>query len=181
MPCIFFSLALCMFWHKHRNIGKPAKVLRVSPPPTRSAVELLSMLQDGVSQLQTNVQTGTITLLKLRALLLAFPQVCFLVSLVCNFHYLNLHKSSSSIVFLMYHFDFKTTPHVAASLVIVAVAFSMAPFRYLLAVVLLEVYTRRMPVRKPSSEKLERRVKEWWSRIPAAPIQIANPEYNNSR
>ncbi|XP_074558516.1 uncharacterized protein LOC141814453 [Curcuma longa] len=148
MPCIFFSLALCMFWHKHRNIGKPAKVLRVSPPPTRSAVELLSMLQDGVSQLQTNVQTGTITLLKLRALLLAFPQ---------------------------------TTPHVAASLVIVAVAFSMAPFRYLLAVVLLEVYTRRMPVRKPSSEKLERRVKEWWSRIPAAPIQIANPEYNNSR
>ncbi|KAG6474491.1 hypothetical protein ZIOFF_068428 [Zingiber officinale] len=153
MPCIFFSLALCMFWHKHHNIGKPAEVFRVSPPPSRSAVELLSMLQDGVSQLQTNVQTGTIALLKLRALLLAFPQ----------------------------DLDFKTTPHVAASLVIVAVAFSMAPFRYLLALVLLEVYTRRMPLRKPSSEKLERRVKEWWSRIPAAPIQIANPEYNNSR
>lgn len=36
------------------------------------------MLQDGVSQLQTNVQGGTIALLKLRALLIAaFPQVCF--------------------------------------------------------------------------------------------------------
>lgn len=74
-----------MLWHKHHNIGKPAKVFRVSPPPNRSAVELLSMLQDGVSQLQTNVQTGTITLLKLRALLLAFPQVCFLVSFSLQF------------------------------------------------------------------------------------------------
>lgn len=66
-----------MFWHKHYNSGKPVEVFQVSPP-NKGAVELLSMLQDGVSQLQTNVQIGTISLLKLRALFLSIPQVCFL-------------------------------------------------------------------------------------------------------
>ncbi|XP_042385005.1 uncharacterized protein LOC121976755 isoform X2 [Zingiber officinale] len=142
IPCIFFSISVCMFWHKHHNNGKPVKVFQVSPPPSRGTVELLSMLQDGVSQLQTNVQIGTISLLKLRALFLAIPQ---------------------------------TTTKFASTLMIMAVAFSLVPFRHLLLLVLLEVYTRNMPLRKASSEKLVRRIKEWWNRIPAAPIQITNP------
>ncbi|WOL18217.1 hypothetical protein Cni_G27010 [Canna indica] len=149
LPCIFLSLAVCMFWHKHHNNGKPVKIFEVSPPPHRSTVELLVMLQDGVSLLQTNIQTGTIALLKLRALLLAFPQ---------------------------------TTTKVAGTLVFVAAAFCLVPFRHLLTLVLLEIYTRRMPLRRESSEKLVRRVKEWWSRIPAAPIHVLRPEeQSNSR
>ncbi|XP_042380938.1 uncharacterized protein LOC121973611 [Zingiber officinale] len=142
IPCIFFSISVCMFWHKHHNNGKPVEVFQVSLPPSRGTVELLSMLQDGVSQLQTNVQIGTISLLKLRALFLAIPQ---------------------------------TTTKFASTLMIMAVAFSLVPFRHLLLLVLLEVYTRNMPLRKASSEKLVRRIKEWWNRIPAAPIRITNP------
>ncbi|CAL9042335.1 unnamed protein product [Musa banksii] len=150
LPCALVSAAVCMFWHKHHGSGKPIKAFQVTPPPNRNPVELLLMLQDGVSQLQTNVQGGTIALLKLRALLIAaFPQ---------------------------------TTNKVAITLVIVAIAVSLVPFRHLLVLVLLEIYTRHMPLRKESSEKLVRRIKEWWSRIPAAPIQIgAQEEHNNSR
>ncbi|RZR88116.1 hypothetical protein BHM03_00015642 [Ensete ventricosum] len=139
LPCFFLSVAVYMFWHKHHSSGKPIKVFQVTPP-NRNPVELLLMLQEGVSQLQTNVQTGTISLLKLRALLLAaFP---------------------------------KTTQKVAVAMVIAAVGFTLVPFSHILTLVLLEVYTRKMPVRRESSEKLVRRIKEWWSRVPAAPIQI---------
>lgn len=82
----------------------------------------------------------------------------------------------------MRFFGFQTTNKVAITLVIVAIAVSLVPFRHLLVLVLLEIYTRHMPLRKESSEKLVRRIKEWWSRIPAAPIQIgAQEEHNNSR
>lgn len=77
LPCFFLSAAVYMFWHKHHSGGKPIQVFQVTPPPNRNPVELLLMLQEGVSQLQTNVRTGTISLLKIRALLLAaFPKVC---------------------------------------------------------------------------------------------------------
>ncbi|URE22172.1 hypothetical protein MUK42_17112 [Musa troglodytarum] len=150
LPCALVSAAVCMVWHKHHGNGKPIKAFQVTPPLNRNPVELLLMLQDGLSQLQTNVQGGTIALLKLRALLIAtFPQ---------------------------------TTNKVAITLVIVAIAVSLVPFRHLLVLVLLELYTRHMPLRKASSEKLVRRIKEWWSRIPAAPIRIgAHEEHNNSR
>ncbi|CAL9203378.1 uncharacterized protein LOC135631695 [Musa acuminata AAA Group] len=148
LPCFFLSAAVYMFWHKHHSGGKPIQAFQVTPPPNRNPVELLLMLQEGVSQLQTNVRTGTISLLKLRALLLAaFP---------------------------------KTTQKVAIAMVIVAVGFTLVPFGHILTLVLLEVYTRKMPVRRESSEKLVRRIKEWWNRVPAAPIQIARPEEHNS-
>ncbi|THU44283.1 hypothetical protein C4D60_Mb02t05770 [Musa balbisiana] len=148
LPCFFLSAAVYMFWHKHHSGGKPIQVFQVTPPPNRNPVELLLMLQEGVSQLQTNVRTGTISLLKIRALLLAaFP---------------------------------KTTQKVAIAMVIVAVGFTLVPFSHILTLVLLEVYTRKMPLRRESSEKLVRRIKEWWNRVPAAPIQIARPEEHNS-
>ncbi|CAA6655711.1 unnamed protein product [Spirodela intermedia] len=37
-------------------------------------------------------------------------------------------------------------------------------------------YTREMPLRKHSSEKLIRRVREWWVRIPAAPVKLVPAE-----
>jgi len=54
-------------------------------------------------------------------------------------------------------------------------AFMLMPLRTIVLLILLEVYTRQMPVRKKSSEKLVRRLREWWLRIPAAPVQLLKP------
>lgn len=66
----------------------------------------------------------------------------------------------------------QTTNKVAFTLVVVAVSFMLLPFRDILLFILLEEYTRKMPLRRESSEKLVRRLREWWGRIPAAPVQL---------
>jgi hypothetical protein len=57
----------------------------------------------------------------------------------------------------------------------VAAIFTFVPLRTIVLLILLEEYTRQMPVRKKSSEKLVRRLREWWLRIPAAPVQLVKP------
>jgi hypothetical protein len=61
-------------------------------------------------------------------------------------------------------------------MVVAAMAFTLMPLRTIILIILLEVYTRQMPVRKKSSEKLVRRLREWWLRIPAAPVQLLKPQ-----
>lgn len=70
----------------------------------------------------------------------------------------------------------QSTNKVAAALVVAAMAFTFMPLRSIFLVILLEAYTRQMPLRKKSSEKLVRRLREWWLRIPAAPVQLLKPE-----
>ena len=55
------------------------------------------------------------------------------------------------------------------------------PSRHLLLMVVLEVYTREMPLRKQNTEKFRRRIREWWARIPAAPVQMIRPNENKKR
>lgn len=69
----------------------------------------------------------------------------------------------------------QSTNRVAAALVAVAAIFTFVPLRTIVLLILLEEYTRQMPVRKKSSEKLVRRLREWWLRIPAAPVQLVKP------
>ncbi|PKA45965.1 hypothetical protein AXF42_Ash019726 [Apostasia shenzhenica] len=66
----------------------------------------------------------------------------------------------------------QTTNKVAYTLVAISVIFSFVPLRQLVMLVVLEFYTREMPLRRESSEKLIRRLREWWTRIPAAPVQL---------
>ncbi|GJN26029.1 hypothetical protein PR202_gb13926 [Eleusine coracana subsp. coracana] len=75
----------------------------------------------------------------------------------------------------------QSTNKVAAVLVVAAAAFTLVPFRSIVLVILLEAYTRQMPLRKESSEKLVRRLREWWLRIPAAPVQLQRPQENRWR
>ncbi|XP_028556989.1 uncharacterized protein LOC110110662 [Dendrobium catenatum] len=70
----------------------------------------------------------------------------------------------------------QTTNKVAYTLIPIAVIFIFVPLRYLVMILLLEFYTREMPMRKRSSEKLIRRLREWWVRIPAAPVQLIKPQ-----
>ncbi|KAL6651791.1 hypothetical protein ACP70R_010716 [Stipagrostis hirtigluma subsp. patula] len=69
----------------------------------------------------------------------------------------------------------QSTNKVAAALVVAAAAFTFVPLRSIVLMILLEAYTRQMPIRKKSSEKLVRRLREWWLRIPAAPVQLIRP------
>uniref|UniRef100_A0A0A9FTV2 Uncharacterized protein n=1 Tax=Arundo donax TaxID=35708 RepID=A0A0A9FTV2_ARUDO len=71
---------------------------------------------------------------------------------------------------------FQSTNKVAAMLVVMAAAFAFVPLRSIVLLIVLETYTRQMPVRKKSSEKLVRRLREWWLRIPAAPVQLLRPQ-----
>jgi len=75
----------------------------------------------------------------------------------------------------------QSTNKVAGALVVAAMAFMLMPLRTIVLLILLEVYTRQMPVRKKSSEKLVRRLREWWLRIPAAPVQLLKPQDTTRR
>lgn len=64
------------------------------------------------------------------------------------------------------------TARVCVVLVSVAVAITFIPVKYMILLVFVESFTRNMPLRRASSERGMRRIKEWWIGIPAAPLQL---------
>jgi hypothetical protein len=69
----------------------------------------------------------------------------------------------------------QATEVVAAILTAAAIFLLFIPSRHLLLMFALDLYTREMPLRKQSTEKFRRRIREWWARIPAAPVQMIRP------
>ncbi|XP_017971245.1 PREDICTED: uncharacterized protein LOC18608426 [Theobroma cacao] len=66
----------------------------------------------------------------------------------------------------------QATDRVALLLVLMAVVLAFVPLRYLVLFVFLEAFTRELPYRRESSDRWMRRLREWWFRIPAAPVQL---------
>ncbi|XP_027365398.1 uncharacterized protein LOC113872219 [Abrus precatorius] len=144
LPTIFVFIAILMLWRRHFRRERSLEAFRVTPPPNRNAVEQLLTLQEAITQFESLIQAGNITLLKLRALLLAIlPQA---------------------------------TEKVALFLVFTAAVFAFVPPKYIFLAVFVEYYTREMPWRKESSDRWVRRIREWWIRIPAAPVQLIKPD-----
>ncbi|KAK1304996.1 UPF0426 protein [Acorus calamus] len=56
----------------------------------------------------------------------------------------------------------QATDTVILSLIATAAVCAFVPLKHVMILVLLEAYTRQMPLRRHSSEKLIRRLKEWW-------------------
>nr|CAD1836242.1 unnamed protein product [Ananas comosus var. bracteatus] len=75
----------------------------------------------------------------------------------------------------------KATEMAALILVAAAALLTVLPFKHLVMLVAVEAYTREMPLRKQSNEKLQRRVREWWARIPAAPVQVIRTDESKKR
>ncbi|WMV13591.1 hypothetical protein MTR67_006976 [Solanum verrucosum] len=75
----------------------------------------------------------------------------------------------------------QATDRTALLLVIVALSFAFVPHKYLILFTFLESFTSNMPLRKISSERDLRRVREWWIRIPAAPVQLIKPDDNKDK
>ncbi|KAM7277063.1 hypothetical protein ACFE04_018929 [Oxalis oulophora] len=72
----------------------------------------------------------------------------------------------------------QATDKIVVFLVTMAAAIAFVPLKYLVLLIFLEAYTREFPYRKESSDRLLRRAREWWVRIPAAPVQLIKPEDN---
>ncbi|KAE8801848.1 hypothetical protein D1007_22475 [Hordeum vulgare] len=75
----------------------------------------------------------------------------------------------------------KATEIVAVALLVAAAVVVFVPPKHLLLMAVLEVYTREMPLRKLHTEKFRRRIKEWWARIPAAPVQMIRPNEDKKK
>ncbi|KAJ7954640.1 Plant protein of unknown function (DUF639) [Quillaja saponaria] len=69
----------------------------------------------------------------------------------------------------------QATERFALLLVFMAATLAFVPSRYIILLVFVEIFTREMPYRKESSERWLRRAREWWVRIPAAPVQLIKP------
>lgn len=75
----------------------------------------------------------------------------------------------------------QVTGKVAVMLVAAAFFSALVPLKYWLLLAFLDVYTREMPLRKATGEKLLRRIREWWIHIPAAPVELVRPEDSKKR
>ncbi|KAK8714195.1 hypothetical protein V6N13_149389 [Hibiscus sabdariffa] len=66
----------------------------------------------------------------------------------------------------------QATDRVAISLVFLAVVLAFVPSRFLILLVFPEAFTRELSYRRESTNRWLRRLREWWFRIPAAPVQL---------
>lgn len=58
----------------------------------------------------------------------------------------------------------------AVALVVAALTLAFMPSRYVFLLMFLEMFTRYSPIRRASTERWMRRLREWWFSIPAAPV-----------
>ena len=79
------------------------------------------------------------------------------------------------------HSRFQATDLVVLYLIAMAAVFAFVPFKHLLVLAFLEMFTREMPLRKYTSDRLLRRTREWWVRIPAAPVRLLRSEENKKK
>ncbi|VVA99846.1 unnamed protein product [Arabis nemorensis] len=123
--------------------------LKVTAPPPMNTMEQLLAVQNGISELEQNIQDANIVLLKFRALLFSlFPQA---------------------------------SEKFAIAMVIAAMMMAFVPGRYLLLILFVELFTRYSPPRKASTERLMRRLKEWWFSIPAAPVILQHDKNDKKK
>ncbi|KAG6426642.1 hypothetical protein SASPL_110869 [Salvia splendens] len=70
----------------------------------------------------------------------------------------------------------QATDKLSVVLFAMALGLVFVPVRYVILMGFLEYFTRYMPLRREDTERGMRRLKEWWIRIPAAPVQIVKPD-----
>lgn len=136
---LLFS-ATFMFLTRLTNQGKQMTEVKVVSPPPMNTMEQLLAVQNAISKIEQLVQDANIVLLKIRALLLAFPS--------------------------------QATDRAILALVLMALSLAILPARVLTLLVFLEVFTNKSPVRRESTERWTRRLREWWFSIPAAPVVV---------
>ena len=82
-------------------------------------------------------------------------------------------KNSSLIILsriTFYICNVQATERVAIAFLVLALLLALLPVRYIFLLVFLETFTRYSPIRRPSTERWMRRLRDWWFSIPAAPV-----------
>ncbi|KAJ4759586.1 ArgH (DUF639) [Rhynchospora pubera] len=76
----------------------------------------------------------------------------------------------------------KATEMVVLALFVLAGLLIFIPIEHLVLFQVVETLTREMPLRKKTTDKVRRRFRDWWARIPVAPVQITrlNKDQKNS-
>ncbi|KAF9616195.1 hypothetical protein IFM89_028971 [Coptis chinensis] len=59
--------------------------------------------------------------------------------------------------------------------VAIALVLAFLPCKYIILLTFLDTFTRYSPPRIASTEKWNRRLREWWFSIPAAPVLLERP------
>ncbi|KAG5536184.1 hypothetical protein RHGRI_023840 [Rhododendron griersonianum] len=152
----FMLICMALFMVLTRSFGQGSvEALNVVVPPSMNTMEQLLAVQNGISQTEELIQDGNIVLLKFRALLLSiFPQVW---------------------LFLL------ASEKCAVALLFMALIIAFLPFKYIVLLVFLELFTKYSPLRKPSTERWTRRLREWWFSIPAAPVVLERAKEDKKR
>ncbi|EOA38869.1 hypothetical protein CARUB_v10011234mg [Capsella rubella] len=69
----------------------------------------------------------------------------------------------------------------AVAVFVAAMMIALVPWNNLIMLVFLELFTRYSPPRRASTERLMRRLKEWWFSIPAAPVVLEQSKDDNKK
>ncbi|KAI6674211.1 hypothetical protein NL676_002117 [Syzygium grande] len=69
----------------------------------------------------------------------------------------------------------------SVALFLSALMLVLVPSKYMLLMVFLETFTRYSPLRKASTERWMRRLREWWFSIPAAPVVLEREKEDKKR
>lgn len=69
----------------------------------------------------------------------------------------------------------------AVALLITALMLALIPSKYIALLIFLETFTRYAPLRKASTERWMRRLREWWFSIPAAPVVLEREKEEKKR
>lgn len=177
-------IAIFMMLTRFISQGKSAHEVKVLAPPPMNTMEQLLAIQNAISQAEGIVQDGNIVLLKLRALLLSlFPQVLLSLSLLVpstlslDNHYMCSvtsiclpHLLVDCSYLLVFPCNDQASEKFAAALLVMALTLAFLPSKYVVLLIFLETFTRYSPMRKTSTERWMRRLREWWFSIPAAPV-----------
>lgn len=149
--------------------------LKVMAPPPMNTMEQLLAVQNAISQLEQFVQDANIVLLKLRALLLSlFPQVLFSKPLLSISAFCNcLMPVVSNLK--------QASEKFAVAIVVATTMMVLLSWNSLILVMFLELFTRYSPPRRASTERLMRRLKEWWFSIPAAPVILEQQNKDDNK
>lgn len=70
----------------------------------------------------------------------------------------------------------QASERAALVLILLAIIVACLPLKIGVLVAFLEIFTRQMPLRRPSTERMTRRLREWWFSIPAAPVVLEKPK-----
>ncbi|KZV21711.1 hypothetical protein F511_02869 [Dorcoceras hygrometricum] len=73
----------------------------------------------------------------------------------------------------------QATERCAVVLLVIALVLAFVPVKYIFVVAFLELFTRYSPLRRANTERFQRRLRDWWFSIPAAPVALER--YNDDK